>query len=177
MLRKLSAFLAVVALAVGLMPGVASADEVEEADESIAEVASSMKDLRSLLQAVKAAQMSRDLIGLDDVTVFAPTNAAFRATANDFGLSVPDLINGLNDEGLLDDVILYHIVPGVLMSGDVIGFVGEVGTLQGENISVDGNSLTLNGNVRLNLGGLDIEASNGVIHKIQRVLIPPSFGA
>lgn len=174
MLRKLGIFAAMSALVVALVPGVASADTTED-DASIVEIVATTSQYKTLLRAVVEAGLADAVAGLEDVTVFAPDNRAFRTTANEFGTTPRGLIETLNDAGLLDDVLLYHVVPGVITSDVAVTVVGDVPTLQGESIFVDGPNLTLNGDVRLNAKRLDIMASNGVIHGIQKVLVPPSI--
>lgn len=112
-------------------------------------------------------------------TVFAPTDAAF-------GDVDPDLLEAVLDDpsGLLTTVLTYHVLSGVYLSGDVAGWVGgnTPATLQGATIAVgDGfvlnpgeNMLGIN-NAEIQLdGGIDIKTSNGVIHIIDAVLVPPS---
>jgi transforming growth factor-beta-induced protein len=76
----------------------------------------------------------------------------------------------LEDKAALTDVLLYHVVPGEVMAADVVT-LDEAGTVQGENvaITVDGQDVMVNES-RVII--TDIEASNGVIHVIDAVLIP-----
>jgi uncharacterized surface protein with fasciclin (FAS1) repeats len=171
MLRRLSLLAALMALVVMLVPGVATAQEDTD-DPSIAEIVATNGQYKQLLRAVRAAGLLDAVVGLDGVTVFAPNNRAFSRTLKDLGLTPSQL---WAQPALLSQIILYHVVPAELYSSDVVGFVGNIPTLQGETIAVNGNNLTLNGNVHLDTRKLDIQASNGVIHGIDRVLLPPSI--
>lgn len=176
MIKRLGVFAAAVALFVAVVPAAASANsDAGDGDSSIVEIVAATNQYKTLLRAVVEAGLVDAVAGLEDVTVFAPDNGAFRATAREFGTNPRGLISFLSDAGLLDDVLLYHVVPGVIPSSVAVTVVGDVPTLQGESIFVDGPNLTLNGNVRLDKGMLDIMASNGIIHGIKSVLVPPSI--
>jgi transforming growth factor-beta-induced protein len=108
-------------------------------------------------------------------TVFAPTNAAFDAVDDDLLAAVL-----ADPSGLLTSVLTYHVITGAVLSGDVVALApGETpATLQGQTIAVAAD-LTLNapGDATLGINGatlgpLDIKTSNGVIHVIDRVLVP-----
>jgi transforming growth factor-beta-induced protein len=108
-------------------------------------------------------------------TVFAPTNAAFDAVDDDLLAAVL-----ADPSGLLTSVLTYHVISGAVLSGDVVALApGETpATLQGQTIAVAAD-LTLNapGDATLGINGatlgpLDIKTSNGVIHVIDRVLVP-----
>jgi uncharacterized surface protein with fasciclin (FAS1) repeats len=104
-------------------------------------------------------------------TVFAPTNAAFEkflmedsrfATLAD----IPDAV--------LEDVLQYHVIAGQEIYSSAIA-AGDVPSLQGENItiSLNGSTVVLNGNA--NVANADVPASNGVIHVIDNVILPPTL--
>ncbi|HSJ70533.1 MAG TPA: fasciclin domain-containing protein [Acidimicrobiia bacterium] len=108
-------------------------------------------------------------------TVFAPTNAAFDAVDDDLLAAVL-----ADPSGLLTSVLTYHVISGAVLSGDVVALApGDTpATLQGQTIAV-ADDLTLNapGDATLGINGatlgpLDIKTSNGVIHVIDRVLVP-----
>jgi len=107
------------------------------------------------------------------ITVFAPTDAAFTALLETLGV---DVDTALTQTDLLTQVLLYHVVEGALSGEDIAGET-ELATLVGESIvvSVEGGSVVLNGTV--NVTTADIAASNGVVHVIDAVLIPPSVAA
>jgi len=141
-------------------------------DGTIADVAAENTDFQTLLTAVGLADpaVAAALADPDaELTLFAPTNDAFTVTLQELGLSVVDVAG--NPEAVTQ-ILLYHVVEGVVMAEDVVGLDGEeVETLQGESvsISVDGDTVMVNGATVLET---DIEASNGVIHSIDRVLVP-----
>lgn len=183
MFRRFTVMAAAAALMMSLTVTAATATEssareaaaADEGESSIVELVATTGQFKTLLRAVREAGLVDAVAGLDDVTVFAPNNRSFIRTASALGVPVGDLIAALSDAGILDDVLLYHVVPVELYSSDVVGFVGDVPTLQGDTIAVDGNALTLNGSTHLVTSKLDIGASNGVIHVIDSVLLPPSI--
>lgn len=146
-------------------------------------------DFDMLLAAVKAA----GLVGaLDDpgadLTVFAPTDGAFVALAGDLGyggsdeagalsyiLTVLGALNGGDAVGLLTDVLLYHVSAGAQQQSQVVA-QGEVTTLLGASFGVDAGTGTLIDNepdlADPGLVATDIQASNGIVHVIDGVLIP-----
>lgn len=144
------------------------------AQETIVDIAAGNEDFATLVAAVTAADPSiaAALSGEGPLTVFAPTNDAFAALLAALGTTAEDLL--ANTE-LLNTVLTYHVIPGAVLAADVVGLDGQsVATLQGEEISiavVDG-AVVLNGSV--NVVATDIVASNGVIHVIDAVLLPPS---
>jgi transforming growth factor-beta-induced protein len=123
----------------------------------------------TLVTAVEAAGLVDTLKSEGPFTVFAPTDEAFAALPEG---TVEAL---LADIPALTDVLLYHVVPGKVMAADVLGLDGQsAGTaLEGQSnaIKVDGENVILNNSVNVII--TDIEASNGVIHVIDAVLLPP----
>ncbi|MEY3805593.1 MAG: hypothetical protein RIR69_405 [Actinomycetota bacterium] len=134
---------------------------------TIVDVASANDDFSTLVTALGAADLVETLQGDGPFTVFAPTNAAFEA-----------LPAGLVDKLLLPEnkdvlvaILTYHVVAGEVMAADVTA--GDVASVQGENITV-----TTDGGVKVNDANVvttDVEASNGVIHVIDAVIVPPSI--
>ena len=113
-----------------------------------------------------------------ELTVFAPTDAAFAALAEALGEEAFNAI--LEDTATLTDILLFHVVDGAVMSSDVVGLLEEneegfpVTTLNGQFFTVAGNTedgITIN-EANLVLEMVDIEASNGVIHVIDAVIVP-----
>jgi uncharacterized surface protein with fasciclin (FAS1) repeats len=102
------------------------------------------------------------LSGNRQLTVFAPTNAAF----NDAGITV-DNVGDVDDDFLLD-VLLYHVTEGRRYSESVVN-VPRIGMLNGDDVTVD--ELELNDG-QATIVVPDVEASNGVIHAIDGVLLP-----
>lgn len=138
---------------------------------TLVDIASSNDDFTTLVQAVVTAELAEALSGEGPFTVFAPTNEAFAATLEELNISAEDL---LSRQLLLTDILLYHVVEGEVLAETVVTLDGEsVPTLlAGSEISisiVDGG-VVLNDSV--NVVATDVMASNGVIHVIDRVLIP-----
>lgn len=144
----------------------ASPMETGMAAETIVDVAAGNPDFSTLVAAVQAADLQGTLSGEGPFTVFAPTNAAFEALPA--GL-VDALLLPENKE-VLTQILTYHVVPGEVMSTDIQP--GEVATVEGQDltIAVDGGTVTVNG---ATVEKADIETSNGVIHAINEVLVPP----
>jgi uncharacterized surface protein with fasciclin (FAS1) repeats len=123
----------------------------------------------TLVAAVQAAGLVDTLKSEGPFTVFAPTDDAFAT------LPAGTVEGLLADIPALTDILLYHVVPGKVMAADVVGLDGQSAetALDGKSISikVDGDKVILNDNVNVII--TDIETSNGVIHVIDAVLLPP----
>jgi uncharacterized surface protein with fasciclin (FAS1) repeats len=121
----------------------------------------------TLLKAAEAAGLVDTLQGPGPFTVFAPTDAAFAA------LPAGTLDKLLADPAALKQVLLYHVVAGKVTSDQVVGLTSAT-TVEGApiQISVMDGKVTLNGNAQVVT--TDVMASNGVIHVIDHVLLPPS---
>ena len=126
----------------------------------------------TLVAAVQAAGLVDTLKSEGPFTVFAPTDEAFAALPAG---TLDSLLQPENKQQLTD-ILLYHVVPGKVMAADVVGLDGQSAetALEGKsiNIKVDGDKVILNDTVNVIL--TDIETSNGVIHVIDAVLLPPS---
>lgn len=138
----------------------------EEADGDIIEVATAAGDFTTLLAAIDAAGLTETLQGDGPFTVFAPTDAAFDA------LPEGTLDALLADPDALSEVLLYHVVSGEVMAADVVELTSAT-TAQGADIQIEvsNGNVILNGDV--NVVATDIQATNGVIHVIDGVLLPP----
>lgn len=139
------------------------------AEGDIVAVASSNPDFSTLVAAVKAAGLVETLQGAGPFTVFAPTNEAFAALPA--GL-VDKLLLPENKDTLVK-ILTYHVVSGKVMAADVKA--GDVASVEGSPITVavaDGK-VTLNGSA--NVVATDVMASNGVIHVIDAVILPPGL--
>ena len=140
----------------------------EEAEVgTIVDVAVGAGTFDTLVAAVSAAGLAETLSGEGPFTVFAPTDEAFAALP----AGLVDALLLPENEAALVAVLTYHVLGAEVPSSDVA--TGAVGTLQGEEIElvVDDNGVTVNG---ANVIAVDVEASNGVIHVIDAVLVPPS---
>jgi uncharacterized surface protein with fasciclin (FAS1) repeats len=135
--------------------------------EDIVGVATEAGSFSTLLTAVEAAGLVETLQGDGPFTVFAPTDEAFAA------LPEGTLDSLLADTEALSQVLLYHVVPGEVLAADVIELESAT-TAQGEDlaITVAGDSVKVN---EANVVSTDIAASNGVIHVIDQVILPPSM--
>jgi len=148
--------------AVILPPEEVAADLADIVDTAIA-----AGDFDTLVQALQLAGLEETLRGTGPFTVFAPTNAAFSALPSSTMAAL--LANPL---GQLQQILLYHVIAGEVLAEDVTdGLVAT--TLQGDdvNFAVDGSAVTIND---ANITATDIRAANGVIHLIDRVLLPPA---
>ena len=132
-------------------------------------IASGSEDFSILVAAVQKAGLVEALQGEGPFTVFAPTNAAFAALLSQLNVTAEELLN----HPQLAEVLLYHVVSGkVLSTGLADGMTAET-LLAGQSITVD-----LTDGVKINNSSVvaaDIEASNGVIHVIDSVLVPETF--
>ncbi len=159
-MRKLMLVVLLALLAFAAVPAMAQ-------DQTIVDIAVGNPDFSTLVAAVQAAGLVETLSGEGPFTVFAPTNAAFEALG-------ADAVNAaLADTELLTSILTYHVVSGKVMAADVVNLT-EATTVQGSVIKisvVDGN-VFLNDTVQVVV--TDIEASNGVIHVIDAVLLPPA---
>jgi uncharacterized surface protein with fasciclin (FAS1) repeats len=121
----------------------------------------------TLVAAVKAAELVDTLKGQGPFTVFAPTDDAFGKLPEG---TLDDLLKPDNKDKLTS-ILTYHVVPGKVMAADVVNLTSAT-TVQGADvaIAVDGDKVTVNG---ANVTATDIECSNGVIHVIDAVILPP----
>ncbi len=144
----------------------------EAATTDIVDTAVAAGDFTTLATALEAANLVETLKGPGPFTVFAPTDEAFDA-----------LPEGTLDELLADptgdlaEILKYHVIEGEVMAADVLEMDGQsVTTVQGAEltIEVDGEKVTLvdNSGNRVNVVNTDVDASNGVIHVLDAVLLP-----
>lgn len=133
----------------------------------IVETAKAAGGFGTLLAAVEAAGLSDTLKGEGPFTVFAPTDSAFAALPEG---TVGTLLKPENREQLTG-ILTYHVVPGKVMSGDLTDGM-KAKTVQGAEVTI-----TLEGGAKVNGANVttaDIETSNGVIHVIDQVIMPPA---
>jgi len=148
----------------------ARAQDADNKELSIVEVARQTDGLSTFVQALNAANLVGTLQDEGPFTVFAPTDEAF-ATLPDGTLE--SLLQTKNKENL-QAILQYHVVPAAAMASDVIG-MNTATTLQGQvvRIQVQDGTVKLVGQNSATVTRTDIQASNGVIHLIDRVLLPP----
>ena len=141
-------------------------EEAMEEMQSIVDIAVEDGRFTTLVTALQAAELVDALRGEGPFTVFAPTDDAFAA------LPEGTLDSLLADKEALSNILLYHVVDGKVMAADVVGLDSqEVETLSGNTIlvTIDGELVKINESTVVIP---DIEASNGVIHVIDAVLLP-----
>ncbi len=132
--------------------------------KDIVDTAAGNSDFETLVAAVQAAGLVDTLKGDGPFTVFAPTDDAFA----EIGSTVEELLKPENID-TLTAVLTYHVVPGKVMSTDLSDDM-MAATVQGEEITIDlDNGVMVND---ANVVTADIETSNGVIHVIDKVILP-----
>lgn len=137
--------------------------------KNLVALAESNKEFTMLTKALKAAGLVETLQGKGPFTLFAPTDAAFAELPKD---AVQDLFKPENKEVLVK-ILTYHVVPGQVLSTDLKS--GEVKSIEGSPITVkvdDGKSVMVND---AKVVQADIKGSNGVIHAINKVILPPNL--
>lgn len=143
------------------------------ADQTIVEIAAGNPDFSTLVSAVQAAGLAETLSGDGPYTVFAPTNEAFAKVP---AATLQSLLEPANKE-TLQKILTYHVVAGEILAADVQP--GPVTTVEGSTftVEVEGSDVILvdgQGN-RSKVTATDIQGSNGVIHVIDGVLLPPDI--
>ncbi len=164
--RKMYQLFFVVALVMALLPGAALAQS-DAPSSDIVDTAVAAGDFNTLVAAVDAAGLVETLKGEGPFTVFAPTDAAFAPLVEDG--TVDALLT--DPEGQLKDILLYHVISGKVMAADLSDGL-EATTVQGSPVTFtigDGVAMVNGANIVMT----DIETSNGVIHIIDSVILPP----
>jgi uncharacterized surface protein with fasciclin (FAS1) repeats len=135
--------------------------------DTIVDVAAGNPDFSTLVAAVEAADLAETLSAEGPYTVFAPTNEAFEALP----AGLLDALLLPENKEVLTQILTYHVVAGEVMSADIEP--GDVPTVEGEDLTIEvtGGAVTVNG---ATVEAADVEASNGVIHVIDEVLVPPN---
>ncbi len=133
----------------------------------IVDTAASNADFETLVAAVKAADLVDTLKGEGPFTVFAPTDDAFAKLPEG---TVEDLLKPENKDQLVA-VLTYHVVPGKVMAGDIMGKQTMAETVQGQSLEIDATGAGVMVD-NASVVQADIEASNGVIHVIDTVVLP-----
>ncbi|MEA5452457.1 fasciclin domain-containing protein [Leptolyngbya sp. CCNP1308] len=144
-------------------------DPMAEGD-TVVDVAASDEDFSILVEAIEAADLTETLSASGPVTVFAPTNEAFEALPEG---TLDELLLPENQD-LLRQVLTYHVLQDEVPASEVT--TGEVPTAAGTPVSIQVDEAT--GDVMVNEAMVvtpDIQASNGVIHAIDQVILPPGL--
>ena len=148
-----------------------TAAAVADQPGTIVDVAVGAGNFTVLVEAVKAAGLVDTLSGPGPFTVFAPTDQAFADALKTLGITKEQL---LADPAKLKTILTYHVVSGAVMAADVMKLDGQdVPTVAGPpvKVKIDGSTVMIND---ATVTTADIAASNGVIHVIDKVLLPPS---
>ena len=161
---ELMNLVAAAALALGMAGAPARA-----ADKDIVDTAVAAGDFKTLAAALTTAGLVDTLKGAGPFTVFAPTDAAFAKLPAG---TVEKLLKPENKDQLTE-VLTYHVVSGKVMAADVVK-MSDAKTVNGASlkIAVNGDKAVIND--AANVIKTDIGASNGVIHVIDTVLLPPA---
>jgi uncharacterized surface protein with fasciclin (FAS1) repeats len=158
-----------------------AADAPDVADESgsdemaepgtIVDVAIENGSFTTLVAAVQSAGLVDTLSGEGPFTVFAPTDDAFATALDTLGITAEEL---LADTETLTSILTYHVVSGEVPAADVVTLDGQsVATINGADaaITIDGETVMVNDSTVI---AVDVDASNGIIHVIDTVLLPPA---
>ncbi|MBE9015323.1 beta-Ig-H3/fasciclin [Chroococcidiopsis sp. CCALA 051] len=141
----------------------------EPSTENLVALAAANDSFKTLTAALKAAGLTETLSGQGPFTVFAPTDAAFAQLPQD---ALQELLKPENKD-ILVKILTYHVVPGNVTSSDLKS--GEVKTVEGGAVNVQADPSK---GVSVNDASVvqpDIKASNGVIHAIDKVMLPPDL--
>jgi uncharacterized surface protein with fasciclin (FAS1) repeats len=160
------ALIALAALALAVPAATAAPAETAAPKKTIAALAAATPQLSTLLSLVQQAGLADELSAKGQLTVFAPTNAAFAKVPK----STLDAL--AKDPAALKRVLLYHVVAGKVTAAKVVK-LRSAKTLAGPAVKIRVTGKT----VRINSAKVtkaDVLASNGVVHVIDRVLIPPA---
>jgi uncharacterized surface protein with fasciclin (FAS1) repeats len=170
-LRSLAAVFAVAVVGLAVNPAAHAGAHQGPKSADIVDTAVAAGSFNTLVAAVKAAGLVDALKGPGPLTVFAPTDAAFAKLPAG---TVDDLLKPENKEKL-KGILLYHVVSGKVLSSDLKGTV-KPATLEGSALTIvaGASGVTVNG---ANVTSADVAASNGVIHVIDAVVLPPAKAA
>ena len=141
--------------------------QIAQSEPDIVGIASSNENFETLVTAVQAADLVETLQGEGPFTVFAPTDEAFAMLPDD----IVEFLLQPENKDLLVDVLTYHVVSGNVTSNQLS--TGSVESLGGGlSVAVSQNGVIINNATVIQA---DVEASNGVIHAVNRVLLPEGF--
>lgn len=143
-------------------------EESAENEEDIVAIAQGNPDFSILVSALQEADLVETLQGDGPFTVFAPTNDAFEQLLMDLDITADELLAQPD----LKNVLTYHVVSGDVMAADLTDGM-EAETVNGEELMLD-----LSGDPMVNdamITTTDLEATNGVVHVIDKVLVPSDF--
>ena len=146
---------------------IAGAAQADNHTMDIVDTAVASDDFETLVAAVQAAGLVETLKGEGPFTVFAPTDEAFAALPEG---TVETLLQPENRDQLTA-ILTYHVVPAAVPSSDLAGQTVSVTTVNGARLTVDGRDGVMVNDATVVTP--DIEASNGIIHVVDTVILPP----
>ncbi|SHN23788.1 fasciclin domain-containing protein [Gracilibacillus kekensis] len=161
--KKLTLILFAVMLFLSFESGV-FASENAETEKNIVDVAKEAGNFNTLIAALEKAGLVDTLKGEGPFTVFAPTDEAFELLLKELDITTEELL--ARDD--LKNILLYHVVPEKVMSGDLQDGM-KVKTLADKKVEISLDPVMVNNS---NVVKADLETSNGVIHVIDKVLLP-----
>jgi len=142
------------------------AEKVGMKSGDIVDTAVAAGSFNTLVAAVEAAGLVDTLKGEGPFTVFAPTDEAFAALPAG---TVESLLEPANEDKL-QAILTYHVIPGKVLAADIAGKTMSVDTVNGQAIQIDATNGVMINDATVTTA--DVEASNGVIHVIDKVLLP-----
>ncbi len=154
------------AAAIALVLGASACSDSNEPENlpNLVQTAVAAGSFETLVAAIDAAGLGSTLANDGPFTVFAPTDEAFAA------LPAGTIDALLQNVPALTDILLYHVVAGEVLAADVVNLTSAT-TLEGSTLTIDAsNGVKINDAMVIQA---DVRASNGVIHVIDRVLLPP----
>ncbi|WP_058306357.1 fasciclin domain-containing protein [Gracilibacillus massiliensis] len=161
--KKSTLILFVVMLFLSFESGVFAAEN-SETENDIVDVAKEAGNFNTLIAALEKADLVDTLKGEGPFTVFAPTDEAFETLLKELDITAEELL--ARDD--LKDILLYHVVPEKVMSGDLQDGM-KAKTLADKKVEISLDPVMVNNS---NVLKADLETSNGVIHVIDKVLLP-----
>ena len=156
-------------LVLALLAPTLTACDSDDADETVTELVINDRDLSTLESALVRAGLADDLEGAGPFTVFAPTDEAFERLLDDLDLTPAELL----DRDDLGEILQLHVVTGVTLEADDLDEGTVLRTLNGRAVTVvdDGIDTDGDGDADADFDDTDNEASNGIVHTIDRVLL------
>lgn len=142
-------------------------DDAMAEGDTIVDIAADNEDFSTLVEAIEAAGLEEVLASDGPFTVFAPTNEAFEALPE----GALDALLLPENQDVLVQVLTYHVVPAAVLSDELES--GDVPTVEGSTVMIEVTDDGVMVNEAM-VTEADIEASNGVLHAIDQVLLPPA---
>jgi uncharacterized surface protein with fasciclin (FAS1) repeats len=139
--------------------------------KDVVQIAQGDPQFSILVEAVVAADLVGTLKGAGPFTVFAPTDTAFANALTELSLTKVQLLAAAN-KPLLTKILTYHVVPGKVLKAQVPVGV-PIATVQGESFTVSPSLTITDQRIRIaNIIATNIDATNGVVHVIDKVILP-----